>query len=320
VQVNKLKKFLKRARLAKAILFADREMQSVFVSSEDQVKASIRLTILKNGIKCDTIEDEVMVKKLVDNIYYDIHTKGFNPLHSLTQLSTAIFHNQSWNLAIVAGIATLWELKLRIMSTRLGVSNLIDHDKKTKKQKNMEQIGYKKLEDVISELQKKYDSRFSLDLTWLNSLRGAIVHTNLQQLRILYHNNHKKFYEEIKGNVMSFSISRGDGDVVNLSDSMTATQAESQDMLGWFMEGANSLLLIKIAGEFETSMNAMDDIIGFNAHCYHECSEFFGRVFVEKKRLTAEQEKAFMERDLFRRSVRDPSNFLSRIYTYLQLE
>lgn len=319
VRVNNFNLIFRKLKLAKTIIFSKTFEKNVFVATEDQTKASIKLSLIKNGIKNDTVESEILIKRLVDNIYEDFDKNGFSPLHTLEEVCTTIFKDQAWNLAIAAGVATMWELKVRVFAERIGVSNLVESKNKSKKAKNMHQIGYKDLDAVIKDINEKLNKKLLLRLSSLNELRGALVHTNLHQLRILYNNSYKNFKEELKGNVISFSLKTDHKDLQNLSDSVDSETAESQDIFAWFLEGTNSRLLNLIITEFEKSIYAIDDIIGFKAHSHHECDGFFQTVFFKNIKLSAEQEDVFIKRDTFFRTTKEPTDFFKRIYSYLNI-
>lgn len=250
-------------------------------------------------------------------------------LHEYMCLQKYQPYPSSLSFGLICGLASIWEFKVRILGEKLKVENY-ERENKNKKNTNMEAVQYRKLEDVIKDIQSKTDNRLDINLSNLNKLRGCLIHGNFQQLRIYCNNSSRIFKNSHKGNVIKIPVSENldPGEIENLSDPMSANKAETESIISFFTEISQSGLLLEIWRNFEKCFIKIKNLITLKSYSFqiptegsYKCdfSGFFEQIVLQGKKIDPQDEKKFIEYVNRENYPEVSDDFFKKIYSYLNI-
>lgn len=275
------KRYVRKFKAIKEILQADELQRLTKIPTPEVAKALVLSVLQKNYPEPEnahhvrqlhSIADEI--SKVLEQSHEDIVKKG------IRDLTDGYLKNQIWFFITIAGVATFWEFQLRLFAARMGIKLNREPSKKSKKNKNIKAVEYRDLTDIIDDLSEKISPEVgsSLELKRIMEIRNTIVHCNFQQLRTYLNlpQSHK-VKESLRGNLVVAELATGG--ILNLSDSLSEDQIESQDIYGWFLEAASSTTLSEALYQLEYSIKKINTLVDFKAMSF-EKREYIWRNFI----------------------------------------
>lgn len=276
----------KRLRAVKQIFQFDSFKLSYVVQPKEELKGII-IKELMSSFDTSEIQREQYLHQITDRIADKIfgdETKNNN----IQEVEQDMFAQQRWTFTVVAGFASLWEFQIKILAARYGVEVKKPVEDRSKKQRNTKVMVYKDLGVIIDELSKRTNKCLSLKLNEISLLRSALVHANLDQLRVYANNCNHKYKDHHKGNVFVFGFNDPEKKIRNLSDNLTREEKESEDIYSWFMEGMNSRLLEDIWNIFNDNIKQISILTSFKAHSFDGREKIFEKIAFGDNKLSVD--------------------------------
>ncbi|CAE81063.1 hypothetical protein AB1A81_16940 [Bdellovibrio bacteriovorus] len=284
---------------------------SAVLSPEDEFRI-ILSDELKKILRVKSKEDEVFLSSAVDKVA----CRAFGKIpkeRTISEVIEPIFGDRMWAYTVIAGLAAVWELKVKLLAARYDVEIKEPIGRRNSKQKRSKMTVYRDLGPIIDDFQMKTKRCFNLNLGVTAEIRSALVHGNFDQLRILMNNCSPKIKKSHKGNVIVMNLFNPQRKMQNLSEGMDETEKESQDIFGWFIEGTNSELLQDVWEHLDKSIQKITLAIDFKAISFDQRRDVFLRVMAGQKLSKAD----FELYDHYFQSM--PSQFGKEAKKYFQL-
>lgn len=315
--------FSRKVKLAWKVLRSKTVPAISYISSDDKLKAEIRNSIYQVAGAPTSANNEQFYMNLCDTIYNKVkQPSDLSTSEKVGELASGIFQNQLWYFCILSGLASLWEFRVKLLAARLGVQTKKERWEKNKKQINTKVIVYKDLSEIASEIKKKTNGHLDLGLTHDMKLRNAISHGNFQQLRVIFNLPSKKIKDAHKGNVFVLNLTSQNPKkkILNLSDSLSEADREEQDILGWLLEGTNSILLKEVFNHFELKIQLINKLIEFNAISFDGREVLFKKVIENGEKLSSNEIKIYHDwaKDSVTHCKLNIEHLLEDIYPHLK--
>ncbi len=287
---RRIKTFKKKIKLFIKILNIEDYDQAVVLTDYDLYALKIRNILQKYWVVNDVSGQSQfgdIVNELVSSL---LSSKSKQEISYINETVGNQLKHLYWEYTQVAGYVALWELKIKMFAENLGVETRKAFDDRSKKQKNTKMLPFKDFSVIIKELNERTNYNLELDLNNLKQLRDAVIHGNLDQLRLLYNSCSEKFSEISKGNLHVLSIKNGK--TKNLSDPISLEEKEAINSFTWFLEVGNSKLLNEIWHLFAQSVGKIHLLENFLSSSFNERSDAFTRVVINSDGFTeADKEK-----------------------------
>lgn len=277
-----LKNLKKKIRVIKQLLTADNFSYGV-LGQEDWVRGIVADELNKFYV-AHNAQAGFQIRNLTDRISSSLLDKA-PTAEKFNQTVNSAFSQQMWYFSCVAGYASLWEMKVKWIAEQLGVEVKKPFDERSRKHKNTKMLPLRDLSLIVQDLDKKISKNINFNFKQINELRSAVVHGNLDQLRILANNCQHNFKDEHKGNVFIFDIEKPQ-EGINLSSRLPQEEREGQRLFSWFIDTTNSQLLREIWDIFDESIIKINALSNFCAYSYGDTKPIFQQIVFEGKKIT----------------------------------
>ncbi len=275
---------------------------------KEAIKGFISTRISKH-FGATSIKGDFQIKNLVDEIVSDIYEeKTLRERFAVTV--DHVFDHQMWFFSVVAGYTVLWELKVKLLAEHIGIETRVPITELGKDSKKNRMFEFRELSDIIKDIDKKISPTLNLKLAHFNKLRSAIVHGNLDQLRIIANNKRSNNKETHRGNVFVFDLANVQNGK-NLSDQLSLEEKHDQNIFAWIIESTNSKLLEEIWDAFDVSISQLNSIVSFGAYSFDGRIVHFEDVVYRGNKITKTMEEAYDQ--ILRKSTgSDKARFFER--------
>jgi hypothetical protein len=198
---------------------------------------------------------------------------------------------------IAAGIASFWEVHVKLLAQHIGIEIYEDFNRP-----NAKSPSIKDIEPIVDEIKKRLPN-IEFNFGRLINLRNATVHGNFHQIRTVASESRKKnVRESYKGNVLQVDLS-GISESKNLSSLTEFESIKKSGLFSWFLDVGNSELLESVVQEFQASVDLTMSVVSIKSLSFKETAGYFDQFCVRGEKLTAEQKEFFLET---RKSVDQP--------------
>lgn len=227
----------------------------------------------------------------------------------LKTVEQPIMLNRQITFAIGAGVASYWELQVKLLAQHIGIDI---YDKQNRG--NTKSPSIKDIEPIIDDIKKqlpKIDFKFGR----LTNLRNAVVHGNFHQIRtVASESQRKEVKNSFKGNVMMVNIG-------NISDSIFMGEEKEFErikdlgLFSWFLETGNSALFETVIQEFQESCYLLNAVVHLKSLSFEETASIYENVCVKGQKLAEHERSNFL---ISRKLFNKPEGLLEKQLTTIE--
>ena len=311
---TKLSRLKRKLTAIAKVIRSDDIAYSGLIRPEDQIKGIILSTLRRHLKMADNVEQENSLLLLTDYLINDILINPEGPLRLRIQDTVdSMFSGVYWYYCTLSGAATLWELKVRILASRLNIQIEKPIYRRNKRARNVGIVEFHDLGPIVDQLRIEFPF-IAVDFSRLINLRDALVHGNFHKLRAEANlPQSKKLKDSYKGNVIALGLEAGT--VTNLSDQLEEEVREEQDIYAWFLEASSSNLLKEVFKEFEIGLRNITLLIDFKSMAFGNRINLFESVFRDGNWVPQEQMESLRKdfKIIPYHATEDTTEYLSKI-------
>ena len=282
---SKLSGFLERFGYIN-VLNKDQVLKGI---TDSDVLQALIFGALMNGIEMKSPAKAEHLQDIARGVVFRLKKlKALSLAEFLKSVEQPIFLDRQITFAIGAGVASYWEVQVKLLAQQIG----IDIYEETVRAK-AKSPSTRDIEPIIEDIKKRLP-RIDFRFGRLVKLRNAIVHGNFHQIRTTASESRKgDVRNSFKGKVMMANIANV-ADSIYLSEEKDFETIKNVGLFGWFLETGNSALFENVIQEFQNGCFLINAVVHLKSLSFQETTGFYEKVCVNGQRPTADERGQFL--------------------------
>jgi hypothetical protein len=281
----RVSKFLEKFGYVK-VANKDRSLKHI---TDSDVLQSLIFNSLMNGIEMKSPAKAEHLQDLARGIVFNLKKlKALSLSDFLKTVEQPIFQDRQITFAIGAGIASYWEVQVKLLAQQVGIDIYEENVRPKAKSPSIKDI-----EPIVEEIKKKFP-KIDFCFGRLLNLRNAIVHGNFHQIRSMASESRSNEVKtSFKGNVMMANIANVTESIF-LSEEKELETIKRVGLFGWFLDTGNSNLFEAIIQEFQAACFLVNAIVHLKSLSFQETANFYEKLCINGQRPTTEERAQFI--------------------------